>query len=107
MSYVYSGTMKRNFTNKPPYNTSDNPQYGSNTAIFLDKGFALYATVQNAEPPQVKRYYLVAIPKKHTQSQYTFEVVNRGYTDTGETVYENSRTKTANTFPADLSLFET
>ena len=106
MSYVYSGTMKRNFTNLPPYN-SDHPQYGSNTAIFLDKGFALFAKVKNAEPPQVKSYFLVAIPKNNTQSQYTFELVNRGYTDTGETIYENSRTVTANKFPSDLSLFQT
>ena len=107
MAYVYSGTMKRTFTNKPPYDTDRNPQYGSNTAIFLDKGFALFAKVRNAEPPQVKSYYLVAIPKNNQQYQYTFELVNRGYTDTGETVYENSRTKTANTFPSDLSLMET
>ena len=108
MAYVYSGSMKRNFTNKPPYDTDRHPQYGSNTAIFLDKGFALFAKVQNAEPPQVKRYYLVAIPKKiNPQYQYTFELVNRGYTDTGETVYENSRTVSANKFPTDLSLFET
>lgn len=107
MAYVYSGTMKRNFTNKPPYDTNRHPKYGSNTAIFLDKGFALYATVKNAEPPQVKNYFLVAIPKKTTQYQYTFELVNRGYTDTGETVYENSRTVSANKFPTDLSLFDT
>ena len=108
MAYIYSGTMKRNFTNKPPYDTDRHPQYGENTAIFLNKGFALFAKVQNAEPPQVKRYYLVAIPKKaNPQTQYTFEQVNRGYTDTGETVYENSRTRTANIFPSDLSLMET
>ena len=107
MAYVYSGTMKRNFTTKPPY-TDRHPKYGSNTAIFLDKGFALYATVKNAEPPQVKRYYLVAIPKKtNPQYQYTFELVNRDYTDTGETVYEDSRTVTANKFPTDLSLLQT
>ena len=107
MAYVYSGTMKRNITNLPPYNTSNNPQYVSNTAIFLDKGFALFAKVKNAEPPYLKNYFLVAIPKNNTQSQYTFEVVNRGYTDAGETVYENSRTVTANKFPDDLSLFDT
>ena len=110
MAYVYSGTMKRNFTNLPPYNTSDNPQYGSNTAIFLDKGFALFAKVRKNEvsSSHVKNYYyLVAIPKKPTQYQYTFETVNRGYTATGETVYENSREMTANVFPADLSVFTT
>ena len=107
MAYVYSGTMKRNITNLPPYNTSDNPQYATNTAIFLDKGFALYATVRNEEPPYLKSYFLVAIPKNNKQSEYTFELVNRGYTNTGETVYENSRTVTANKFPSDLSLFTT
>ena len=107
MAYVYSGTMKRNFTNKPPYDTNRHPKYGSNTAIFLDKGFALFAKVKNAEPPQVKDYYIVAIPKTNTQPQYTFESVNRRYTDTGETVYEKSRTITANKFPSDLSLYQT
>lgn len=107
MAYVYSGTIVRNFTNLPPYNTSNNPQYGSNTAILSDKGFALFAKVKNAEPPKLKSYFLVAIPKTNTQSQYTFEEVTREYTDTGETVYENSRTRTANKFPDDLSLFQT
>ena len=106
MAYVYSGTMKRNFTNLPPYNR-ENPQYGSNTAIFLDKGFALFAKVKNATPPQVKSYYLVAIPKNNTEYAYEFESIIREYTDTGETVYENSRTMTANTFPSDLSLYQT
>ena len=107
MAYVYSGSMVRNITHKPPYNTTDNPQYVTNTAIFLDKGFALFAKVRNEEPPLVKKYFLVAIPKNNKHSQYTFEVVNRGYTNTGETVYENSRTKMANVFPDDLSLFDT
>ena len=107
MAYVYSGSMVRNITHFPPYNTTDNPQYVTNTAIFLDKGFALFAKVRNEEPPLLKRYFLVAIPKNNKHSQYTFEVVNRGYTNTGETVYENSRTKTANVFPDDLSLFDT
>ena len=61
MAYVYSGSMVRNFTNLPPYNIPNNPPYGSTTAIFLDKGFALFAKVRNAKPPQVKEYYLVAI----------------------------------------------
>lgn len=107
MSYVYSGSMVRNITHKPPYDTTDNPQYSSNTAIFLDKGFALFATVRNEEPPMVKTYFLTAIPKNNNQSQYTFELVNRGYTNTGETVYENSRNVTANKFPSDLSLLTT
>ena len=107
MAYVYSGSMVRNITHFPPYNTTDNPQYVTNTAIFLDKGYALFAKVRNEEPPLIKRYFLVAIPKNNPHSQYTFEVVNRGYTNTGETVYENSRTKTANVFPDDLSLFDT
>lgn len=108
MAYVYSGTMTRNITNLPPYNTTDKPQYASNTAFFSDKGFALFAKVKNENPPKVKSYYLVAIPKKaNPQSRYTFEFVVREYTDTGHTVYENSREMTANTFPSDLSLMQT
>ena len=107
MAYVYSGSMVRNFTNLPPYNIPNNPPYGSTTAIFLDKGFALFAKVQNANPPQVKRYYLVAIPKNNVQSQYTFEKVIREYKNTGEIIYENSQTETANTFPNELFLFQT
>ena len=109
MAYVYSGTMKRNFTNLPPYNR-DNPQYGSNTSIFLDKGFALFAKVrkEKSSSSHVKNYYyLVAIPKNNTEYQYTFESVVREYTATGETVYENSRTNTANKFPSDLLLYQT
>ena len=107
MAYVYSGTLKRNFTNLPPYNYSDNPQYGSNTSIFLDKGFALFIKVRNQEPPRIKSYYLVAIPKNPKEYQYTFESVNRGYTNTGETVYENSRVRTANSFPDELLVEDT
>ena len=107
MAYVYSGSMVRNFTNLPPYNIPNNPPYGSTTAIFLDKGFALFAKVRNAKPPQVKEYYLVAIPKNNAQPQYTFEKVVREYKNSGEIIYENSQTVTANTFPNEVFLFQT
>lgn len=107
MSYVYSGSMVREFTNLPPYDIPNNPPHGSTTAIFLDKGFALFAKVRNAKPPRVKEYYLVAIPKNNAQSQYTFEKVVREYKASGEIIYENSQTVTANTFPDELFLFQT
>ena len=106
MAYVYSGIMVRTFRKQPPY-YNDSTKDGTNTATFLDKGFALYATVKDAEPPQVKNYYLVAIPKKQTGAQYTFEITNKGYNYKDELLYNNSRTVTANQFPTDLSLFQT
>ena len=106
MAYVYSGTMVRTYRKNPPY-SSNSTKDGTNTAIFSDTGFALYATVRDADPPQVKNYYLVAIPKKTTGGQYTFEAIYKEYNKNDELVYNDARTITANMFPADLSLFQT
>ena len=108
MAYVYSGSMISRMVKNPPYNSSTGKTTTS-TSIFLDKGYALYATRRNVEgsPVIMQTFTLYAIPKNPKIPQYTFERIFRKYDENDALINENTDIVTANVFPAGLALYET
>jgi hypothetical protein len=108
MAYVYSGSMTSRNVNKPPYNSSKAKTIIS-TSIFLDKGFALYATRRNVKESEVffQNFTFYAIPINPKIQQYTFDQILRRYNEDDELIDESTDTITANVFPAGLSIYDT
>lgn len=108
MAYVYSGSMTSRNVNKPPYSSS-NAKTIISTSIFLDKGFALYATRRNVEGSAVyfQNFTFYAIPINPKIQQYTFDQILRRYDEDDELINEYTDTITANVFPGGLSLYDT
>lgn len=108
MAYVYSGSMISRMVKNPPYNSSTGKTTTS-TSIFLDKGYALYATRRNVEgsPVIMQTFTLYAIPKNPKIPQYTFERIFRKYDENDALIDENTDIVTANAFPSGLALYET
>ena len=108
MAYVYSGSMISRVVNHPPYNLS-HAKTNISTSIFLDKGYALYATRRNVEGSSriMQTFTLYAIPKNPKIPQYTFERVYREYSEDDALIYEDTDVVTANVFPSGLALYET
>ena len=105
MAYVYSGQMKSTNVNNPPYS---NGKTTTSTSIFLDKGYALYATVKNVNDGIfMQRFQFFAIPKNPKISPYTFERIFRKYNENDVLIDERAENVQANTFPSGLSLYET
>lgn len=107
MAYVYSGTMTSRNVNNPPYTSI--PKTITSTSIFLDKGYALYATRRNVEGSAAyfQNFTFYAIPINPKIQQYTFEQITRKYDTNDVIIDEQTDTVTANVFPAGLSLYDT
>ena len=107
MAYVYSGSMTSRNVNKPPYNSKAKTIIS--TSIFLDKGFALYATRRNVEGSAVyfQNFTFYAIPINPKIQQYTFDKILRQYNEDDELINESTDTITANVFPGGLSIYDT
>ena len=107
MAYVYSGQMQSTNVNNPPYSSGDVKTVTS-TSIFLDKGYALYATVTNINDGIfMQRFEFFAIPKNPKIGQYSFERILRRYDKDDVLISEESENVQANKFPTGLSLYET
>ena len=107
MAYVYSGSMMNTNVNNPPYSSGDAKTVTS-TSIFLDKGYALYATVKNINDGIfMQRFELFAIPINPKIGQYSFERILRRYDKDDVLISEESANVQANKFPTGLSLYET
>lgn len=108
MAYVYSGSAVSRNVNNPPYNSS-RPKTITSTSIFLDKGFALYATRRNIEGSSayLQNFTFYAIPINPKIEQYTFEKILRMYDSDDALIDESTETITANLFPGGLSLYDT
>lgn len=107
MAYVYSGSMISRNVNNPPY--TGKPKTITSTSIFLDKGYALYATRWNVEGSAafLQNFTFYAIPINPKINQYTFEQILRKYDKNDVIIDEQTDTITANVFPAGLSLYDT
>lgn len=107
MAYVYSGSMTSRNVNNPPYTSK--PKTITSTSIFLDKGYALYATRRNVEgsAAYLQNFTFYAIPINPKINQYTFEQILRKYDANDVIINEQTDTITANVFPAGLSLYDT
>ena len=107
MAYVYSGQMQSTNVNNPPYSSGDTKTVTS-TSIFLDKGYALYATVKNINDGIfMQRFEFFAIPKNPKIGQYSFERILRRYDQDDVLINEETENVQANKFPTGLSLYET
>ena len=108
MAYVYSGSMMSRNVNHPPYSTSK-PKTITSTSIFLDKGYALYATRRNVKgsPIYFQNFTFYAIPINPKIEQYTFEKILRQYDADDALINESTDNITANVFPGGLSLYDT
>lgn len=107
MAYVYSGQMVSTNVNNPPY-SSRNVKTVTSTSIFLDKGYALYATVKNVNDGIfMQRFEFFAIPKNPKVGQYSFERILRKYDVNDALIEESSENVYANVFPTGYSLYET
>ena len=107
MAYVYSGSMMNTNVNNPPYSSGDTKTVTS-TSIFLDKGYALYATVKNINDSIfMQRFEFFAIPKNPKIGQYSFERILRRYDKDDVLINEETENVQANKFPTGLSLYET
>ena len=107
MAYVYSGSMMNTNVNKPPYSSGDAKTVTS-TSIFLDKGYALYATVRNIDDSVTMQHFeFFAIPKNPKTGQYSFEQILRRYDVNDELINEKSNNVYANVFPTGLSIYDT
>ena len=107
MAYVYSGSMMNTNVNNPPYSSGDVKTVTS-TSIFLDKGYALYATVKNINDSIfMQRFEFFAIPINPKIGQYSFERILRRYDKDDVLINEETAHVQANKFPTGLSLYET
>ena len=107
MAYVYSGSMMNTNVKKPPYSSGDAKTVTS-TSIFLDKGYALYATVRNEDNSIFMQHFeFFAIPKNSKTGQYSFEQILRKYDVNDELIKEQSNNVYANVFPTGMSIYDT
>ena len=107
MAYVYSGQMQSTNVKNPPY-SSGSAKTVTSTSIFLDKGYALYATVKNINDGIfMQRFEFFAIPKNPKVGQYSFERILRKYDKDDMLIEEESENVYANVFPTGLLLYET
>ena len=107
MAYVYSGSMMNTNVNNPPYSSGDAKKVTS-TSIFLDKGYALYATVKNINDSVIMQHFeFFAIPKNPKTGQYSFERILRRYDKDDVLIDEATENVQANKFPTGLSLYDT
>ena len=107
MAYVYSGSMMNTNVNKPPYSSGDVKTVTS-TSIFLNKGYALYATRKNINDNIIMQHFeFYAIPINPKIGQYSFEQILKRYDVNDELINEESKNVSANQFPAGLSLYDT
>ena len=107
MAYVYSGSMMNTNVNNPPYSSSDSKTIIS-TSIFLDKGYALYATRRNEDSTVIMQHFeFFAIPKNPKVGRYSFEQILRKYDVNDELIEQTSENVYANKFPTGLSLYDT
>ena len=107
MAYVYSGSMMHTNVKNPPYSSGDAKTVTS-TSIFLDKGYALYATVRNDDSSIFMQHFeFFAIPKNPKIGQYSFERILRRYDVNDVLIEETSENVQANKFPTGLSLYST
>ena len=106
MAYVYSGQMQSTNVNNQPY--PSNTKTVTSTSIFLDKGYALYATVKNINDGIfMQRFEFFAIPINPKIGQYSFERILRKYNKDDVLIEEVTANVQANEFPTGLSLYET
>ena len=107
MAYVYSGQMQSTNVNNPPYSSGDTKTVIS-TSIFLDKGYALYATVKNINDGIfMQQFEFFAIPINPKIGQYSFERILRRYDKDDVLISDESENVRANKFPTGLSLYDT
>ena len=106
MAYVYSGQMQSTNVNNKPYPSGTKTV--TSTSIFLDKGYALYATVKNINDGiYMQRFEFFAIPINPKIEQYSFERILRSYNKDDVLINEETENVQANTFPTGLSLYGT
>ena len=107
MAYVYSGSMMNTNVNKPPYSSGDAKTVTS-TSIFLDKGYALYATVRSEDSSVFMQHFeFFAIPKNPKTGRYSFEQILRRYDVNNEIIDEQHDNVYANVFPTGMAIYDT